>query len=718
LKKLVVFASGSGTNFQAVIDAIQSGYLKAQVTGLIASKAGIGAIKRARNNNIPVEIHTPQDTVDHLIKVLNRWSPDLIILAGYLQKIPIEVINQYPRKIINIHPSLLPQYGGKGYYGKKVHEAVIQNNETVSGCSVHFVTDEYDEGPVIDQIEVPVKKEDTADTLATKVLEKEHILLPRVIKQLINNNKKPTDVSLHPLTELPKSNLSIKRALLSVSDKTGITKLAGSLHAHNIEIISTGGTAKAISDAGIPVTDISEVTGFPECLDGRVKTLHPHVHAAILARTSYDPDSNELEKLNIEPIELVVVNLYPFEDTIVDDRSLETATEYIDIGGPTLLRAAAKNFAHVGVLTSPGQYNELTEILESDGGLTFNKRLAYAKAAFQHTANYDAAIAGYFEETSNEPDDLPEQLRINLPKADDLRYGENPQQRAAVYGDQGSFIDCFHGKALSFNNYLDVDGALRLMSDFEHDDPTCAIFKHTVPCGVATAGNLAAAYQSAFATDTMSPFGGIIIVNRPLDIETARKIDEIFTEIIIAPAFDEETLNLLQQKKKRRLIRYRSLHDAGQPYSYSSIFGGALYQEKDNKDIDPDTFKTVTERKPTDQELQNLLFAWKVVKHVKSNAIVYARERRTLGIGTGQPSRVDSSEVAIAKAAKENLSLDNSAIASDAFFPFADGVEAAAKAGATCVIQPGGSIRDQEVIDKANKHDMAMIFTNQRHFRH
>ena len=525
-------------------------------------------------------------------------------------------------------------------------------------------------------------------------------------------------MSLNPLSELPQNDLSVKRALLSVSDKTGITDMAAVLHDKDVEIISTGGTAKTISDAGIPVTDITEVTGFPECLDGRVKTLHPHVHAAILARTSYKPDSDELEKLGIDPIELVVVNLYPFEETIEKDRSLETATEFIDIGGPTLLRAAAKNFAHVGVLTSPLQYTEFSEMLKKTGGITFNKRLDYAKAAFQHTAEYDAAIAGYFEQPKDDETPLPEQLRINLAKSQTLRYGENPQQQAAVYGDPNSFVDCFHGKELSYNNYLDVDGALTLMSDFEQDDPTCAIFKHTVPCGVATADTLSEAYQSAFATDTMSPFGGIVIVNRPLDIQTAQKIDKIFTEIIIAPAFDEDTLELLQQKKKRRLIRYKALNDNTTTYNFSSIFGGALYQEKDDKNIDSNSFKTVTKREPTEEELQNLLFAWKVVKHVKSNAIVYAKNRRTLGIGTGQPSRVDSSEVAIAKAAKEKLNLEHSAIASDAFFPFADGVEAAAQAGATSVIQPGGSIRDQEVIDKANEYEMAMIFTNQRHFRH
>lgn len=525
-------------------------------------------------------------------------------------------------------------------------------------------------------------------------------------------------MALQPLSELPETPLKINRALLSVSDKTGLLPLAESLHEHGVEIISTGGTAQKLREANIPVTDISEVTNFKECLDGRVKTLHPNVHGGILARTSHPPDLKEIEQLGIKPIELVVVNLYPFKETIVKpDCTPAIATENIDIGGPTMIRAAAKNFAHVCVLTSPRQYLSFIQELNKESQVGFSTRQRLAKQAFNHTAEYDSYIANYFNKLDH--DALPEQLNLSLPKSQELRYGENPHQQAAVYGFQNDFIDCFHGKALSFNNFLDVDAALNLIAEFSDSDPTCAIFKHTVPCGVATdPQSMQKAWKKAFATDTMSPFGGIVAVNKTLDVETAKAIDKIFTEIIIAPSYSEEALELLTKKEKRRLIRIKKSVNAGGSFQYRSIFGGTLYQEADVLKARFEDFKTVTKRKASEQEKRDLLFAWKVVKHVKSNAIVYAREGQTLGIGTGQTSRVEASEIAIAKARQEGLNLEGCAIASDAFFPFADGVEAAANAGATSVIQPGGSIRDQEVIEAADKHNMAMVFTGKRHFRH
>jgi phosphoribosylaminoimidazolecarboxamide formyltransferase / IMP cyclohydrolase len=524
-------------------------------------------------------------------------------------------------------------------------------------------------------------------------------------------------VALKPLTSLPETDLKIKRALLSVSDKTGITELAKTLHGQGVEIISTGGTAKAISEAGIPVMDVSEITGFPECLDGRVKTLHPLVHGGILARTSHQPDLDELKELDITPIELVVVNLYPFKNTVARNNvTPAVATENIDIGGPTMIRAAAKNFAHVAVLTSPGQYGEFTDQLKGSGSVSFNMRRKLARKAFEHTADYDAAISNYF--SSIDEEGLPEQLSVALPRAASLRYGENPHQNAAVYGSQTDFIDCFHGKELSYNNYLDIDSALQLMSEFQDDDPATAIFKHTVPCGVALSITLEESYRKAFETDKVSPFGGIVAVNRSLDMATAKAIDEIFTEIILAPAFDDGVTEFLSEKKNRRLIRVLKYPAAGKSLNIRSIFGGALVQDPDYGKLDSDGIRVVTERKPENRELADLLFAWKIVKHVKSNAIVYAKNRQTCGIGTGQTSRVDSSEIAVNKALKEGLDLKGSVIASDAFFPFSDGIEAAAEAGATAAIQPGGSIRDEEVTAAADKHGMAMIFTGMRHFRH
>lgn len=524
-------------------------------------------------------------------------------------------------------------------------------------------------------------------------------------------------MSLKPLSSLPKTPLKVKRALISVSDKSGITELASALHNAGVELISTGGTAKAIEEAGLPVKDVSEITGFPECLDGRVKTLHPMVHGGILARTSYQPDIDELKSLEISPIEMVVVNLYPFKKTVSSkDATPAIATENIDIGGPTMIRAAAKNFAHVAVVTSPDQYRNVTKEITDAGEISFSTRRMLARKAFQHTADYDAAISNYF----NRMEELatPDQLNLSLPKSADLRYGENPHQLAAVYGNQNEMIECFHGKELSYNNYLDIDAALQLIAEFRNDDPTTAIFKHTVPCGVATADALADSYRKAFATDKVSPFGGIVIVNRPLDMETAEAIDEIFTEIILAPEYEEGVAEFLKKKKNRRLVRVLRLPEATGELQIKTIFGGAAVQQADTGTLLHSSQNIVTKREPSEQELSDMLFAWKIVKHVKSNAIVYAKDRSTLGIGTGQTSRVDSSEIAVGKAVKEGLSLKGSVVASDAFFPFADGVTAAAEAGATAAIQPGGSIRDEEVIENADKHNMAMIFTGMRHFRH
>lgn len=524
-------------------------------------------------------------------------------------------------------------------------------------------------------------------------------------------------MSLKPLSTLPRKPLAIKRALLSVSDKTGIAELARTLHDAGVEIVSTGGTAKAIREKNIPVTDVSEVTGFPECLDGRVKTLHPKIHGGILARTSHQPDNEELEELEISPFELIVVNLYPFKDVVKDEgTNPAVATENIDIGGPTMVRAAAKNFAHVCVLTNPDQYGVFRQELTSDKEISYSTRLKFARKAFEHTADYDTAISRYFNQLDNR--ELPDQLNISIPKFAGLRYGENPHQKASVYGEQDRFIDCFHGKELSYNNYLDIDSALRLMADFKNENPTAAIFKHTVPCGISTKTNLKEAYKRAFATDKVSPFGGIVVVNRPLDMETAKSIDSIFTEIILAPEYEEGVADFLKEKKNRRLVKILEFPGGNSDYSVRSIMGGALYQQVDSKVVTTEDLKVVTERQPSEKELSDLIFGWKVVKHVKSNAIVYAKDQATCGIGTGQTSRVESSVIAVRKAMNEDLSLKGSIIASDAFFPFADGVIAAAQSGASAVIQPGGSVRDQEVIDAANKYKMAMVFTGIRHFKH
>ncbi len=524
----------------------------------------------------------------------------------------------------------------------------------------------------------------------------------------------------------PADLYSVRRALISVFDKTGVVDFAAALHKRGVELISTGGTARALRDAGIPVRDVSDITGFPEILSGRVKTLHPSVHGGVLARRTDEADLEQLKSHGIPEIDLVVVNLYPFEQaTAAADVAASVAVENIDIGGPTMVRAAAKNYFFVGVVTSPDDYRDIVAELErNDGKLSMNTRRVLAKKAFSHTAHYDAAICGYFERSSRNGahDTASESLKLDLPLVQRTRYGENPHQTAALYGSTSEFYEQLHGKELSFNNLLDLSAALFLIDDFAEADPTVAILKHTNPCGVASADTLASAYAAAFATDRQSPFGGIVVVNRPLDIACAEAIDRVFTEIIIAPEFEDGVLEFLQQKKNRRLIRSLRRAGAGDSPDLRSVVGGILLQDRDRAlasfEEQRDEFRTVTKRAPTDSEMLDLDFAWRVVKAVKSNAIVYARDRATLGIGAGQMSRIDSSEIAISKGKKSGLDFKGCVVASDAFFPFADGLVAAAEAGATAAIQPGGSMRDEEVIAAADTHGVAMVFTGRRHFRH
>jgi phosphoribosylaminoimidazolecarboxamide formyltransferase/IMP cyclohydrolase len=529
----------------------------------------------------------------------------------------------------------------------------------------------------------------------------------------------------------PDDYYPVRRALLSVFDKTGIVPFARRLHELGVALLSTGGTARTLREAGLPVDDVSDVTGYPEVLGGRVKSMHPAIHAGILARRTDEEDLAELEAHDIRPIDLVVTNLYPFQDAIADGTDdVAHAVENIDIGGPTMVRAAAKNHFFVGVVTDPNDYDAVADELEThDGQLSMATRQRLATEAFAHTAAYDRAISGYFtsqvapgDGNDDAGDALPPTLEEQLPRVQTLRYGENPHQRAALYGGPDRFFEKLHGKDLSFNNLMDLSAALLLIDEFRDHPPTCAILKHTNPCGVATANALDAAYERAFATDRQSPYGGIVAVNRPLDRATAEAIDAIFTELIIAPDFEEGVLDMLMQKKNRRLIRSREPARQDQRYDMRSVLGGLLVQDRDP--VFPpaaamqDAWDLVTERSPTEGEQDDLDFAWRVVKHVKSNAIVYVKDRATVGIGAGQMSRIDASEIAVMKGQKSELDFAGSVVASDAFFPFADGLVAAAEQGARAAIQPGGSIRDDEVIAAANDHDMAMVFTGHRHFRH
>src|SRR5467141_2536039 len=507
--------------------------------------------------------------------------------------------------------------------------------------------------------------------------------------------------------------MKISRALISVSDKTGIAQFARALEKQGVDIISTGGTAQLLRKEKIPVREISSFTAFPEVLDGRVKTLHPRVHGGLLFKRGNAKHEAEARECGFEPIDLVVVNLYPFEATIAKpDVTLAEALENIDIGGPSMIRSAAKNYESVTVIVDPADYDAVLENMrDNDGETTLKLRERLAIKAFNRTAEYDRVIANFL----NKQQKTDASFSLSLPLAMRLRYGENPHQDAALYGDFDQCFEKLQGKELSFNNILDISAATNLIAEFE--TPTVAILKHTNPCGVGSDPDLRKAWEKAFATDKQAPFGGIIVSNREIDEALAKAISEIFSEVIIAPEFSAEARTILQKKKNLRLIRLladpamaRSKHDI------RSVAGGLLVQNPDVADKAEE--RIVSKRHPTKKELGAMRFGWRVVKHVKSNAIVYAAADRTLGIGAGQMSRVDASRIAVWKAEEAGLSLKGSAVASDAFFPFPDGLIAAADAGATCAIQPGGSVRDEEVIAAANERNLAMIFTGRRHFRH
>ncbi len=528
------------------------------------------------------------------------------------------------------------------------------------------------------------------------------------------------------------TDVKIARALLSVSDKTGLVELGEALIRNGVELVSTGGTAKALRDAGLPVRDISDLTGFPEMMDGRVKTLHPKVHGGLLAVRDDPEHVAAMAAHDIGAIDLVVVNLYPFAATVAKGADRPEIIENIDIGGPSMVRSAAKNHAFVAIVTDPGDYAELIATLDETGGMTslpFRKRMA-AKA-FAATATYDAMIASWFG-FADQGQLFPGTLPFVLKLGDALRYGENPHQQAAFYAHAGPSARGIgqaaqvQGKALSFNNYNDADAALELVSEFRDAGPACVIVKHANPCGAATATTLREAYEAAFACDSVSAFGGIVALNRPLDGPTAEAIAAIFTEVVVAPDADEAARAVFAAKKNLRLMLTGDLPDPARGgLNARSITGGWLVQTRDNGRFSASDLKVVTKRAPTGQELADCLFAWTVAKHVKSNAIVYAKDGATAGIGAGQMNRLESARIAAWKArdAADKACWPEprtigSAVASDAFFPFADGLLAAAEAGATAVIQPGGSIRDDEVIAAADEAGLAMVFTGMRHFRH
>lgn len=514
----------------------------------------------------------------------------------------------------------------------------------------------------------------------------------------------------------------IKRALLSVSDKTGIVELARRLHALGVELLSTGGTMKALQDAGIPVTGVSDVTGFPECLDGRVKTLHPAIHAGLLAMRSNPEHMRQIAELGIQPIDLVVINLYPFRQTIARPGvTFEEAIENIDIGGPTMLRAAAKNWQDVAVVVEPADYDAVLGELEQAGEVSRETKLRLCYKVFEHTAQYDCMIQQYLRAQLPGDNRFPDKLTVTFEKVQGMRYGENPHQGAAFYRDLGDVAGTLpaarqlHGKELSYNNINDTNGALELLREF--DTTAVVAVKHGNPCGVGVADDVAEAYRLAYEADPVSVFGGIVVTNATVDAATAEQMSRIFLEIVVAPAYTDAALEILTRKKNLRVLQLDTTHrayPAGERV-LRKVAGGLLVQDIDDVLLPEGELKVVTDRAPTEKQMQDLLLAWKIVKHTKSNGIAIARDNQSLGIGPGQVNRIWSTQMAIERSGEK---VRGAALASDAFFPFDDCVKAAAQAGIACIIQPGGSVRDEDSIRACNEAGIAMVFTGMRHFKH
>lgn len=513
----------------------------------------------------------------------------------------------------------------------------------------------------------------------------------------------------------------IKRALISVSDKTGIVEFAAALAAKGVEIISTGGTAKSLMEAGLKVINISDITGFPECLDGRVKTLHPKVHAGLLAIRSNEEHMQQIKELGVETIDLVVINLYPFKQTILKGNvELEEAIENIDIGGPTMLRAASKNYQDVTVIVDPADYEKILAEMNETGDVSVKTKFRLAYKVFEHTSHYDTLIAKYLRDTLGDID-FPETLSLTFEKVQDMRYGENPHQKAVFYKEVGANRGVLpsavqlHGKELSYNNINDTNGAIELVKEF--DEPTVVAVKHTNPCGVGSAGSIYEAYMRAYESDPVSIFGGIIAANREIDLKTAQEINKIFIEIVVAPSFTEEALQVLTQKKNIRLLKLEGIEERvpADTYDMKKVAGGLLVQQYNSQLFNEEDLKCVTEVQPTKEQMEDLIFAMKVVKHTKSNGIALAKGKMTIGVGPGQTNRIVPTRVAIEYAGDR---ANGGVMASDAFFPFEDCVEAAAAAGIKAIIQPGGSVNDQKSIDACNKYGIAMVVTGMRHFKH
>ncbi len=723
MTRIAVLASGRGSNLESLFDRL-AGHPTAEIALVVADRPA-EALDRARARGVPAQVVSPGDP-QALLEILGERSIEWVVLAGYLRKLPAEVVGAYRGRILNIHPALLPRFGGPGMYGERVHRAVLESGETESGASVHIVDEEYDHGPVVAQRRVPVEPDDTPETLAKRVLAVEHELLPEVVIAAAEGRIRTLGGRAWIEAEDP---VRIRRALLSTWDKEGLLELARALAGHGVELVASGGTARQLEEGGLEVTTVEEVTGAPELLGGRVKTLHPAIHGAILARRDRPEDADALAERGIRPIDLVVVNLYPFTDAErLGAADTEARTELIDIGGVALIRAAAKNWSHVAIVTDPSQYAALVdELSRRDGAVSGPTRRRLAAAAFRLTGWYDARIAAWLSEGE---EGWPERRAMGLELVGGLRYGENPHQAAALYRDRSprpedlTAVEILQGKELSYNNYIDAEAARRVVRDLhvlEPDAAHCAIVKHTIPCGAATSDTALEAYTRALAADPVSAFGGIVALNRPVDGVLAARLAEHFLEVIWAPAFEGEAREILGAKKNLRLLAGPVPVPDPDAFEVRRVGGGILVQGA-NLDIFPEGgiegLEVQTGKQPSASQRADLAFAWTVCRAVASNAIVLARDRATIGIGGGQTNRVGAVELAVRAARELGHDPSGAVLASDGFFPFPDGVEAAAAAGIAAIIQPGGSVRDPEVVAAADRAGISMIFSGMRQFRH
>jgi phosphoribosylaminoimidazolecarboxamide formyltransferase/IMP cyclohydrolase len=730
-KRIVVLVSGHGSNLQALIDAGTDPDYGARVVLVVSDRPDAFGLERARAAGIPTAVvrldeHPDRPAFDRAIRdVVAAARPDVVCLAGFMRILGPDFVRAFPDRIVNTHPSLLPAFPG----AHAVRDTLAWGVR-VTGCTVHLVDEQVDHGPVLLQVAVQIEDGDDEQRLHERIKVQERRLLPAAVRLMalgrvrLDGRRAQLDREPRPSEDLPvPERHPIRRALVSVFDKQGLDRLAAALREARVAVVSTGSTASALEGHGVAVTRVEQLTGAPEMLDGRVKTLHSSVHAGLLADTGRPEHRAELEAAGIEPFDLVVVNLYPFEDAVAEAATPEElAIERIDIGGPAILRAAAKNHASVAVICDPADYDLVGEALAA-GGTTLEQRRALAARAFARSAAYDAAIAAWFAgREQDEGPELPELLPVGARRVQALRYGENPHQAAALYATVqpgaprpwglAAAIQ-LGGKELSYNNLLDTDAAMQFAAEYA-DRPFAVIVKHTNPCGAAWGTSLEEAYTAALEGDPVSAFGGIVGLSRPLDADTARRIAEVFTEVIVAPGFDPEALEVLEAKKSLRLVKADLERPRG-ALLLRSVAGGLLAQEPDLEHDDPAGWKLVSGEPPEGELLADLELAWTAAKHVKSNAIVLASRGRLVGVGAGQQNRVDAARIAVAKAGERAA---GAAAGSDAYFPFPDGLETLAEAGVRAVAQPGGSIRDEAVTTAAVEAGITMLHTGRRHFRH